>query len=562
MPASIESGRVESRPRDPTRIAAWTILLALAALQGWANRFAVSPDGISYLDLSDAVVSGHWRELLNPYWSPLYPTIVGLLRVVLRPGPYWEVAALHLANFLFFAASLAAFEYFLAALGRRAAGWGRTELATSRGRAVAYALFGLMTLVMTPLSLTTPDLLVSVVVYLALGALVRLPIDERPIVPAMVLGAALAVGSLAKTFIIPWSVVCLVVALLVCLPRRQWRVVALSALCWAMVAGIWSIALSQHVGRVTYGDTGKLTYAWYVNMKVSPTSIEMPPATEDAAVDALLTGVAVMRLATGTNPIWYDPARWYAGVRPVRDVVQQLKVFRFLITDLAKSLAPILLLLLGIVAVRPTTARRDGVRRAWVVVVPSLLAIGAYSLILVATRYVVAFVVALTVAVCMSFDWPGRGEGAWETTRRRVIAVGALLLVLAGGRKYAASLAPLFASSGEPNATWAIAQRLRASGFEPGMRIALVGSPFDAYWVRTLHGQIVSVVPPERSADFWALPDGRREALTQAFAAAGADAVVVTVVPTDVARDPRWQARYPGGVRVLRGRVNPSETGR
>ena len=92
------------------RLVAWLVILGLAAFQAYAQRFAVGPDGISYLDLSDAVVTGTWSGLINLYWSPLYPALIGLARLVVGAGPRWEVATLHAVNFVCFAAMFAAFE--------------------------------------------------------------------------------------------------------------------------------------------------------------------------------------------------------------------------------------------------------------------------------------------------------------------------------------------------------------------------------------------------------------------------------------------------------------------
>ena len=49
-----------------------TSVLGAAALEAYAQRFAMTPDGMSYLDLSDAVVDGRWSGLVNAYWSPLF----------------------------------------------------------------------------------------------------------------------------------------------------------------------------------------------------------------------------------------------------------------------------------------------------------------------------------------------------------------------------------------------------------------------------------------------------------------------------------------------------------
>src|SRR5450756_937717 len=110
----VDDDRLVVAPLDPVkaRRVIWVVLVILAGLQAWAARFTATPDGISYVDLSDAVVNGHLGEIVNAYWSPLYPALLGVLRLVFRPGPYWEFALAHLLNVLLFAASIAGFEYF------------------------------------------------------------------------------------------------------------------------------------------------------------------------------------------------------------------------------------------------------------------------------------------------------------------------------------------------------------------------------------------------------------------------------------------------------------------
>src|SRR5438552_6576945 len=93
----------------PIRIVAWVVLLALAVFQGYAQRYVIGPDGISYLDLSDAVVSGHWPGLVNLYWSPLYPALIGVARAVTGVGAAGEIPLVHALNVLCFGGMLAAF---------------------------------------------------------------------------------------------------------------------------------------------------------------------------------------------------------------------------------------------------------------------------------------------------------------------------------------------------------------------------------------------------------------------------------------------------------------------
>src|SRR6478672_6537300 len=95
------------------RVVAWIALLAFTAFSAYAQRYAVSPDGISYLDLSDAVVTRDWGRLVNLYWSPLYPALIGVARAVLGASPAREVPLVHAVNLSSFIAMFVAFEYML-----------------------------------------------------------------------------------------------------------------------------------------------------------------------------------------------------------------------------------------------------------------------------------------------------------------------------------------------------------------------------------------------------------------------------------------------------------------
>jgi hypothetical protein len=633
------------------RIIAWSFLIGLAGLQAWAGRFALSPDGVAYLDLADSFRKEFVWHLANAYWSPAYPAVIAALRTVFWPTRYWETPLLHLANFLLFLVCLGAFEYFLVGLARAGRSWARDTLATARGRAMAYAFFGLLTLVMTPLTLTTPDMLVSAIVYVVLGALLRLHSTGGRWGAAAVLGLALAAGAVAKSFMIPWAVVVLLVAWRVAASRGVARVVVLSTVLWATAAGLWTVTVSRHADRVTFGDTGALTYAWYVNGELSPSAGEMPPAARDPSIERIIPGAGVFRAAVGTIPLWYDPARWYAGVKPHFDARQQWMALRYRTAELAVAIGPLLFLLSMLLATSDRVALRSVLARTWPVVLPALVAIGAYAMIFVATRYVVAFIVAATMIVWVSTEWSSRitpravtfalgipfllmvsvpssrlivmtetaivlmvlaafvargFSGGWRmvfvlfagwatylilheqpfdlvvlaflavgltasvvvsradrfgygpvfaaTMRRWLPLLTAVVLAFVGARKYVSSLAPIYdPPEGDPNQTWVVAQRLKAQGVEPLTRTLVVGSPFEAYWARTILAQVVGVVPPSRVAAFWALSEPARDSVIKIMSdAAGIRAVVVTMVPDSLARDPAWRALYPNGVRMLR----------
>jgi hypothetical protein len=650
-PLDVASPRVE--PVDPAkaRRVIWFILLLLAALQVWSARFAATPDGVSYVDLSDAIVTGHLGGIVNAYWSPLYPTLFGLLRLIVRPSAYWEFAWVHVLNLLLFWVSLGAFEYFIGALARVAARMGRKDLETTAGRAAAYAIFGLMSLMMTPLTLPTPDLIVTSASFVVFGATLRLRHEPRSARHAMVLGLALAVGALAKSFFVPWSLV--VFAALWFMTRRSGsRATAIAAAVWIAFIGPWCAVLSAHQGHLTFGDTGRLTYIWNVNQLESPSLKVMPHGSTSPATDSVLAGVAVTPNAQGTNPVWYDPARWYTGLKPAWEPVKQVEVFSSLGLQFFSSIGPVFLVVWFAFAVAGRAERHRWTAELWIVVVPSLIAMGAYSMVLVTTRYLAPFIIALTTAVAFALPWPSRltpakvaaglgvpmlvlivspgdnlilaftnstlaavlfawsfhrqrgglqitaailgGLSIWillprqlhsfvvlgavlilvlfwlasrlalragETSvfsaamRRGLVAANTVVIVTVFALKYNASIAPPPTFRGEANANWLQADAMRRAGIGPGSRIAIIGSPFEAYWARTGRLQIVGVVPPWQVPGFMRLSEESRRVLYREFTRVGAQAVVAQSPMPPVSGDSTWRPyEYVGWVKRLPAR--------
>src|SRR6185437_799754 len=184
--------------------------------------------------LSDAVVAGRWSELANLYWSPLYPFLIGVARVIGGAGPAREVPIMHVVNFVSFVAMFAAFEYLLMSVRALASSTRRAILAGPWGVIAAYALFGVTALTMTPLELTTPDWLSNAAVFVALGALLRLRQSSADRRAAIALGVALGIGALAKSFMVPWAVVCFV-ALGIFVRRNARGALTHAVVAWAVI---------------------------------------------------------------------------------------------------------------------------------------------------------------------------------------------------------------------------------------------------------------------------------------------------------------------------------------
>jgi hypothetical protein len=380
------------------RVAAWVVVLALAGYQAYAHRFVVGPDGIAYLDLSDAVVSGRWSGLVSLYWSPLYPMLVGLARLAIGGGPQREIPAMHLINVLGLAATFGAYEYFLTSILKVAGRVAGSALGGRWARAAAYGLFICVAFTLTPLELTTPDLFAAAATFAALGALLRVRDAERSDVrAALVLGLALGLGGLAKSFIVPWGLVCLG-TLFVAARRSRVALTLAAAAPWIVILAPWVVVLSRTAGRPTFGDAGRLTYAWYVDNQNAPSLGGVPPVARTPRTDSMLPGTGVTGDAPGTDPMWFDPARWNATLAPrwqPRDQLATLATFgRFYLENLAP-----LLFLSVLIAGAPSGSRRTAWRATWVVLVPVAAGLLGYAMVLVTARYVMPFVLAGTLAL-------------------------------------------------------------------------------------------------------------------------------------------------------------------
>ena len=397
-------------PGDPTRtirVAAWLVILLIAAFQAYAQRYAVGPDGVAYLDLSDAIVNRDWSRLVNLYWSPLYPVLIGVTRAIWNTSPAAEVPVIHLVNFLSFAAMFAAFDYMLASVFQLAARTRHSILGGPWGVSGAYLLFAFFALTMLPQELTTPDLLSGTTMFVVFGTLLRLREgSEHETRDAVVLGIALGLGALAKSFMVPWAAVCLVV-LAVAARSRGFRAVLISGAVWAVIVVPWTALLTREAGRFTFGDTGRLTYAWYVNHQEAPSFGGVPPGARAARTDAILPGAGMTGPAPGTDPMWYDPARWNEGLRPHWSFADQIGTFKTFQVFYVQSLTPLLFLIL-LVATSLRGTRRDTWWNGWVVYIPAAAGIVAYSLVLVTARYVMPFLLSATLILLASTPRPRR----------------------------------------------------------------------------------------------------------------------------------------------------------
>jgi hypothetical protein len=533
---------------------AFVLVFGAAAL--WVARDAMSPDGIAYLDASDVYLSGGWPAPGSGYWSPLYPTLLAVGRLVAGQGPARELPIVQGINFLVFLCAFTALEYLV-----REIRW--TTRARLPGappndtawRVLVYALFAVLTVGWIRVWTPTPDMVVAAIVFATAGVCIRLTTGRGRWPSVVVLGLLLGLGYLAKAVLLPIGL-CSLATFAVVLRRRPGGIarVAVAALVFLAVATPQIVYVSRLKGSPTFGDVGRLNYLWFVAGVPGPVSSAFPlpeRLPSPTATGQTLTPLDPVRDVhpaiydidapiPGTLPIWYDAGHWYRGVvtplRPgaiVRAVVRHVRVylelFGFLLVGGAAA------------AFGGTVSRRSllAVRPSPMLVVPALAALALYALVLVQSRYVAPFALLLFAGLV-----PPWVTDALSRRLRVGFAAGAVagLPLIAYQARVDGSYWPGSAQA-RANVVAALARR----GVGPRSRIGFIGEAYAAFWARTARLRFVSLVPLAEAPRFWELGPGARAAVLVHMRQQGAQAIVAEAPALGVDID-GWEPLPSAGV--------------
>jgi hypothetical protein len=228
-------------------------------------------DGISYLDMGDAYLRGGWRMLVNGHWSPLYPWLLGVAKALVKPSAYWEFAVLHLVNFVAYIFAVFSFDLMLRQViadetrNRNIAHSG-TPLPDWAPMAMSYLIFLWSSLILNNIEKESPDMLMSVFVYLATAIILYLRKSPGSWLAFFSLGAVLGLGYLAKAPTFPLAFVYLGVALILAgnlrkgVPR-----LLLASIVFLSISAPLVVTLSRAKGGFTFGESAKLNQLWMIN---------------------------------------------------------------------------------------------------------------------------------------------------------------------------------------------------------------------------------------------------------------------------------------------------------
>ena len=574
------------------------LAITLAGLHAWAAAVShsMNPDGVAYLDIGDAYFRGDWEMAINTVWSPLYSWVLGAVMCLFEPPMRWEFPTVHLVNFVIFLLALVAFEFMWKRLLPVSSGQysvsseenglaeGQVGLPGWAWWSVGYLLFIWATLTMIQMWAVTPDMLMAAFVFWAAGLVAQIRHGPGLWRQFALLGCVLGLGYLSKSIMLPVSVFFLTaVFLAAAIQPEQPRVndggpktedggplfrppssvlgpsyrvnwqqavigTAVSLVCFLLVAGPFVAVMSVANGRFTYGDAGKFTYVRHVNHVVYPHWQGEPPGDgvplhpsrqifDDPPIYEFGSPIG------GTYPISFDQSYWYAGVEVRFDLANQLRQLlasALFYADLFIFQQAAVLLGLALLCGLRRRGRFSmmGSLRGWLLSGVGLLALLLYAPILVAGRYVGAFVLLFWSDLLAQVRVPDTA-----VVQRVTHSVSLLMILflfvnialfnlqgfadLSGGSEPPAPTE----TAGPPDWPGAVAAELWQLGIEPGDEVAVIGYAFDSYWARLARVQIVAETLGWQADALWLGDSVFQQEVLGVFASTGARAIVAEYVP-------------------------------
>lgn len=515
------------------------VALLFGLLQVWACRYALTPDGMDYLDLAREIAAGHWAAVANGYWGTLNSVLLAPL-FHLHLSPERELLLAHLEGVLILQLAFLAFRFFLNAsldmisLNADAKNVDVPALPEWALCALGYSLFLWSSLGIVTVSLIGPDLLVTAFIYFAAGWLLRLR-PQAGLMNFAAFGLTLGVGYWAKAIMFPVSLVFLAVAI-VRVPR--WKQSLCSVLAFAVVAAPLLIALSLPRGRLTFGDSGRLNYSSFVspggqviNWQGIPAASGVPKhSTRKIALEPPI--YEFNGPIPGTYPPSYDPSYWNEGHRAMFNLRSQISVIVHHVPPVVELLAvaqPSLTAGFLFLLLWNSTGFLRRLSRHWELLAISLSIVGLYMLVHFEPRFVGAFVVLIWFFLFFALPPPAT-SGSEPINSQRIAGLSVTALVVVMLLLFASSTAKLFVN-GCPESAESQLAMARELPIPPGTAIAVVGSGNYSYWAHFAHLRIVADIMSPDEPEFWRLSEEGRQQLYAAFRSTGAQAIVAQPPP-------------------------------
>jgi 4-amino-4-deoxy-L-arabinose transferase-like glycosyltransferase len=427
----------------------------------------------------------------------------------------------------------------------------------------AYTLFIWTSLSMNRVGRTSPDVLVSALVFAASALLLRIRTHRAGWLTFALFGLTLGIGYLSKTFMFPLAFVFLASSLFAHgNVRRAVPRVALALLVFLAVSAPFVVAISRAKGRPTIGDTGRLNYAWHVNRATPFIHWQGEPAgshgTPAHPTRKLLDSPAIYEFdspVAGTYPPWYDPTYWYEGVQARPGLTRQLKAvarnlllaYQFLFYRFFPGAIAASLFILFYLSRRPARRIARDAACYWFLHTPALVASACYLAIHFEQRYFAPFVVVIGMSLFAAVRLPRTRESRRLTTALVYVTLATFALSLGyySGRDLYSTVRDFAPGrAARADVQWQVSEELRRMGVRPGERVASIGNTMFHAWPRLARVRVAAEISTRTGTDvekFWAGDAALKARAVETFARTGARVVVAEGVPPWASGTDGWR---------------------
>jgi hypothetical protein len=512
-------------------------ILALGAIEGWYKRTFYTTDAISYLDISRAIPRHEWKLVFNPLWSSGYPFLIAIMRAFFPRDARGDWAAIHVVNLAILLFAYGTFLWLLRSF--------RPDLpagADNHERFLLLAgvcIFLCTELCINGVSRVSPDPLVDGLFFAAMGASLRLLRKPSSAGLAILLGAILGVGYLAKAIFLPASAIILVVTAIALKVKKQKAVsLLLSAAVFALFAIPYAVELSHSVGRFTLGDAGTLNYAFHVNLLPRYTNWQGGPegyGTPIHPTRLLMKNPNFYEFGEpyhNTYPPFGNAVYWYEGYRhfwsPKYQAAAMVRNTYYLASVLlhqpvSYAIAGAIIALFFLLRERREWGARTLTYRPFSL--PPLLLIGSYIFVHLEDRYIASFLAVLGLLPFVSLCASQRKIAGNVRSLILAMLVSATALSFVTADRVAFVRA-LHHRSYLEDSEWTQAAYLRQTGLVPGDKVGAIGGPnAECTWayvdglriVAELGGAPYDAHPVGPHSHWWANGTGSPDSSPQMF---------------------------------------------
>lgn len=475
-------------------MAIWALrffMVAYAVFQAYAYRHRIFlDDSVQYIDIARAVLSGHWAELINSMWSPLYPLLIAIMYAICKPSPLHEILAVNLLNVAILIFKYWCFELLLRALERwrlakqAEAGQDRQSIPFATFRVCAIIIFAMLSFQFGGVYQTTPDYLMHALGFLTLSWLFDHAVMERNnerftrgAMRAVGIGLLLGLGFLSKAVFISVVPVALL-AMLIYSRGKKLQKAGLTALAFAIIYAPAVGLLSAKLGYFTTGEAGRINYVEWITCVYDD---HHPVGTDLIHPQRRLADKPVVwEFATNsgeTYPPYYERMNWLAGFKCQVDPAVSLQLlFKNTIACLWYFGAGVVLsvvlcmLLLRRIPFTIFSLRANWLLYAYFFAMISVYMVAANLSYIMQGRYTESAVMALFLALMASLRAPA------DVSIRKVKACAAIIVMpitLAFAKQLHIDLSALHFF--DRPIDYEICRDLQALGIKAGDRVAQLG---------------------------------------------------------------------------------------